>query len=411
MRPTEYIISAGRVCAWLAGLVVAHLGWKDYKTSVKADLLARLLLLASAARLSLSGACAARRRPGGRRGPCAESVRQALLANLPRSRRALEEGLVEALHQSLPGGIAGRPVMALDYHERPCYAKKRKHLARPGPKKQGTRRFWCYATLSAFWQGRRFTVGLVSVRRTSRLTTVVGRLLTQAAAAGLRPGLLLLDRAFYAAEVIAELQRRGLAFVMPMTRKGKEGTEGGNRRFFAASHPTGWHDYRWEAPLRRLDERRQKRVKRGKLAVEVEVCVARHPKKGEPLVFACWGVRGVPPEVVVQWYRRRFGIESSYRLLGQCLAPTCTTHEGARLLYVGIALLIGNGWALLRHHDLLDEEAGRATGRAHRLPLPTLRLHLAVYLADRLGIVLDKTTYSASLDTTLPQNDPYDYSG
>ena len=59
-------------------------------------------------------------------------------------------------------------------------------------------------------------------------------------------------------------------------------------------------------------------------------------------------------------YRGRFGIESSYRMLGQCLARTNSTNERVRLLYVGVALLIGNGWGLLCHHDLLDEETGDA---------------------------------------------------
>ena len=129
-----------------------------------------------------------------------------------------------ALHQSLPGGLPDRPVMALDFHERPFYCKGKRHHSRPGKKKQGTKRFWCYATLSAFWQGRRYTVGLCCVRKGTRLSTTVCRLLQQAALAGLSPSLLLLDREFYAAEVINLLGKsRGVPFAMPMQKGDKEG--------------------------------------------------------------------------------------------------------------------------------------------------------------------------------------------
>jgi putative transposase len=404
MRPGQYIISSARVCAWLAGLVVAKLVWKDHG-KVRAGLLARLVLLAAASRTSLSGLCKATAR-----GPCAESVRQALLANLPRRRAQLEAALVAALHACLPDGMPDRLVMALDFHQRPFYGKRRRHQSRPGKKRQGAKRFWCYATLSAFWQGRRFSVGLCCVRRGVRLATAVRRLLAQAACAGLAPSLLLLDREFYAKEVINLLKARGTPFVMPMQRKGKK-PQGGNRRFFEPSLGPGWYVYGWESPKRVLERPSGKRVKRGSGTAEVEVCVGRHPVRGEPLVFACSGVWGMDPRDVVRLYRCRFGIESSYRLLGQCLARTCSCNERVRLLYVGVALLIGNGWALLRHHDLLDEQAGRAEGACGRLALPTLLLHLAAYLAEKLTVDLRKTTASASLDRTLPQNDPYDYSG
>src|SRR5205807_1043138 len=74
------------------------------------------------------------------------------------------------------------------------------------------------------------------------------------APAGLRPKHLLLDRGFYAAPVIAALQRRGVAFVMPMIRRGKK-AEGdfagtGTQPFFRPGR-YGWARHTWEARPRR----------------------------------------------------------------------------------------------------------------------------------------------------------------
>jgi IS4 transposase len=46
-------------------------------------------------------------------------------------------------------------------------------------------------------------------------------------------------------------------------------------------------------------------------------------------------------------YSKRFGIESSYRLLGQAIATTTTGDAAVRLLYVVGSLLLQNTWRYL----------------------------------------------------------------
>jgi hypothetical protein len=82
--------------------------------------------------------------------------------------------------------------------------------------------FFAYATLLVLRKGQAFTVGLTPVVGGAARADLLGRLLAQAAAVGLRPKHLLLDRGFYAAPVIAALQRRDVAFVMPLIRRGKK---------------------------------------------------------------------------------------------------------------------------------------------------------------------------------------------
>ena len=79
-------------------------------------------------------------------------------------------------------------------------------------------------------------------------------------------------------------------------------------------------------------------------------CVPPPRGRKRPLVYAYGGKVGAPAELprLYRWlrqtYRRRFGIESSYRQLGQGLALTTSRGEAYRLLLVGVALLLRNVW-------------------------------------------------------------------
>jgi hypothetical protein len=193
----------------------------------------------------------------------------------------------------------------------------------------------------------------------------------------------MLDKEFSCAEVIDLLQKRGVAFLMPAKKRGKK-PGSGNAHLFAASCPVGWHSYRWTAPLRRLDFTTKKRYKSGALRVSVRVCVARG-KEGERLVYAAWGIGSWPPAQVVAAYRRRFGIETKYRQLGQCLARTSARCERYRLLVVGVALLLCNLWSYLHAEVLSRGPLGERQLRLHLLRLAELIAAVAAAVAESLG--------------------------
>ena len=74
---------------------------------------------------------------------------------------------------------------------------------------------------------------------------------------------------------------------------------------------------------------------------------------------ASWGLRPSAAQWVHETYRRRFGIESSYRQLHQARIRTCTRSPLLRLLYVAIALILRNVWVWL-HREVLAQ--GRRGG-------------------------------------------------
>jgi putative transposase len=111
-----------------------------------------------------------------------------------------------------------------------------------------------------------------------------------------------------------------------------------------------------------------------KKVVTFRVCVAYRTHKNrkdgrrvqQKLLFAGWRVGGAPQEIR-QGYRKRFGIESSYRQMRQARIFTCTPDPHLRLTFVAVALLLRNLWVWV-HQTMLSEGGGEAmTVRLERL--------------------------------------------
>jgi putative transposase len=98
-----------------------------------------------------------------------------------------------------------------------------------------------------------------------------------------------------------------------------------------------------------------------KLGAEtVDLAVARKYSKGRYrrkrskwFAYVTYRIR-TDPLHIFQFYRRRFGIESSYRQMNRVRARTSSTDPALRLLYVGVAFLILNLWVVLKRRMACD---------------------------------------------------------
>jgi hypothetical protein len=88
-----------------------------------------------------------------------------------------------------------------------------------------------------------------------------------------------------------------------------------------------------------------------KTSVTVNICVASkyftHEETGrrrrKRLLYVVSKVRRTPEEIR-ELYRKRFGIETSYRQMNEAKIKTCTRDPALRLLFVGITLVLRNVW-------------------------------------------------------------------
>jgi Transposase DDE domain len=375
MRRRQYTLAHTDVCGLAVRTLVQALVCLPRPRSVPAELLVQLLVRAAADMRSLWAVCQQAVLPCG-----VETVRQALRSWLPAAPTALLPGLVTALHQRLPKGLTRRPrTMAVDLHLKPYYGHRRTPGTVRGQPKLGTKTFFAYATLLVTRRGQTYTVGLTPVGPEQSYPETLAILLGQAAAVGLRPKVVLLDRGFYGGPVVRWLQANRVRFVIPMIRRGKAGRTKadctGNQRFFVRGR-RGWDRYTWTW-----------RPGRGQPAVPVtvDVCMAGRPHpKGRPLVYACGGLCR-PPIEIVRLYRQRFRIETSYRQMREGLAKTCSKDPAFRLLLIGIGLILRNLWVWLHWEHLSRRGARGRERRLDRLRLRTMLRWIALALEDLLG--------------------------
>ncbi|HET8648055.1 MAG TPA: transposase, partial [Vicinamibacteria bacterium] len=263
---------------------------------------------------------------------------KAVAADLP-PLAELTDGLLDALYLLGSRLLRRRRwVVAIDEHRAPFYGDRSAAGVTGGQRKHGSKYAHGYATCALVHHRHRFTAGLLALTGGERPHEVVAALLGQAEARGLKVRGVVLDSAFDSGETLLLLQQRGLSYAVPLRKKGK----GDNRRNAAwrlaegAVTRVGWRTERGNRPV-------------GTLAV-----VLRRPGGRDKRVcaFGGWGPERAQAQLrrarlARRWYRKRFGIETSYRQMNQCKARTTKKDVAYRLLLVGLALLLRQAWAWL----------------------------------------------------------------
>ena len=179
--------------------------------------------------------------------PCEETYANALYANLfclEELKRKVNAAFVDHLPRPFAAAQAAAPPrrrpdpLAL---LRPALPGEPRD--RPLPGQARTNSFFAYATAYLVLQGQRFTLAVTPVMRSECLKEVLQELLLLVSKAGLKPGLLLLDRGFYSVAVIRYLQRARRPFLMPVVCHGRKadhpkGPSGSN--VFKQEKKSGW---------------------------------------------------------------------------------------------------------------------------------------------------------------------------
>ena len=376
---TNDTVSVRAMHAHAATLIETHFEIQDHGHKCRAGVLIGILLFAAARMRSICDACGRLRDA-----PSDQAVRDALVAMLP-DMSALERRINAGLSAELPRWLTKRPQrLAVDltlipYHGEPFRDANEIYRSQP---KSGTTHFHAYASCYVVEHGQRFTLAMRSVAKGEPLKETLRQLLKQVRSLGVKIRFLLLDREFYSVDVIRYLQASRTPFLMPVAHRGRKPADPakakGTRRFLRWKK-SGFSQH----TLKNKDGRR----------ATFRICICcrnyagrrkRHGRKR--LVYAFWGFRPGPPAWVREEYRKRFGIETSYRQMNQCRIRTCTRNPVLRLLFVGIALLLRNVWVWFHLNVLADRHAnGRLLLRLERLRLTTLTLMLQHAAEHLLG--------------------------
>ncbi len=277
--------------------------------------------------------------------PSANRVREVLLAALPERaalQRALNTILRKQVHRSLFKGKRSY-CLAIDITLIPYHGQVERDdpMVVRAKAKAGTNQFHGYATVSIVHNRRRYVLALRFVQPHESMAAIVRDLLNRVRRLNIRIRRVYLDKEFYAVEVFRTLDRRRLAYVIPVpvkrNKKGKptalQALCTGRRSYMTTYtlHPTHGHRYPVALVLVKRNRRRKQRK------------VVR---------WFVYAVTGLPPAMtphgVFEVYRQRFGIETSYRQLHQVRARTSSRNPTLRLLLVGLAVILLNVYVTLR---------------------------------------------------------------
>jgi putative transposase len=380
MRTRQYTLTPQDVQAHAAHLCQRHLRLRDRGRKCTAGTLLTVLFYAAARVTSLAAACKALVQA-----PGYQATHDALLATLP-DIHELQRRLNRALQGDLPKALRrARQPIAIDLHLTPYHGEPLKDADEVyrSQAKSGTSHFHAYATAYVIRTGRRYTVGLVYVRKGQPLAEVVQELLRQAAKAGVRPRYVLLDRGFWSVAVLRYLQHARYAFLMAVPCKGRKADHPdgpGGTRVFHRRRRSGWAEYTL------TDARKQRAT--------VSICVKCRNRRGqrgkrgrEALVYAYGGgLRPSSYQWVKETYRSRFAIETSYRQLGQARIRTSTRDPLLRLLYVGVALILRNVWVWLHREVLAHPRRGGRRVDLAQLTFRGMLLWLQHLAEEVLGV-------------------------
>ncbi len=368
MRPPHCTITPAVVRSTASGALREVLPWRGYGRRVTVGLLLDLLLLTASLVSSLSAVV-----NRFRFGFSDETARKAVAANLP-DIDSLTGGLVDALYLFSSRALRRRKwVVAIDEHRTPFYGDRSTFGVTGGQKKHGTKYAYGYATAVLVHHRHRFTVGLIALTGGEKPHEVVAALLEQMETRGLKIRGVVLDSGFDSGETLLLLQERKFSYTVPLRRKGNRA----NRR-----------NAIWELEVGTVTTVEWKTDKTNR-PVSTQAVVMRRPKEKEKKVycFGGWDAGQARSEarrasLAKRWYRKRFGIETSYRQMNEAKAKTTKKDVAYRLLLIGLALLLRQVWVWLTRQVARDRGLD-PTQKVHELPLAVMLEWLADLLEGK----------------------------
>lgn len=297
----------------------------------KTDMLYDVLLKASAECSSLEAACADLEE-------VADSNTQRAYLNLALSSKELssqEEQANRALANCIPNSMARTGVeVAIDFHDEPFYGKQEnlRAVTCGGQAKKGTTHFVRIATAYVIWRQVRLTLAVHYVLPAEKTLDVLKILLERLKTLGFQAKVLYLDKGFAASPIVDYLLASHQPAILANPIRGKTGGTRAlcrGRASYATSFTFTSGTQTTIAMKASLVPDKTGKLRRKWLAFIV--------------IRLDWSA-----EKIYQEYRRRFGVECSYRLLRRVRATTTSRNPALRFFLLSIGLILTNAWVFLR---------------------------------------------------------------
>jgi len=349
----QHELKAEDIRAYTLQVMRKHLRIEANGYTCKTDMLFDLLMKASAECSSLEAVCADLEDVAD-----SNTVREYVNKCLPVEQLAEQEVAVNrSLAETIPEKMARKGVeFAIDFHDEPFYGKLEatRAVTCSGQAKKGTTHFVRIATAYVIWRQVRLTLAVHYVLPEEDALEVLKILLQRLKSLGFEARVLYLDKGFAATAIITYLTTQQQPAIIANPIRGKTG---GTRTLCRgrASYTT---DYTFTDGTQAT------------LAIKASLVPDKTGQRRRKWLAFIVILLDWSAEKVYQAYRRRFGVECSYRLLRRVRAITTSRNPALRFFLLSIGLILTNSWVFLRWEFARLMAAG-----PRRVDQTRLRLH------------------------------------
>ncbi|HWR24810.1 MAG TPA: ISH3 family transposase [Methanosarcina sp.] len=225
---------------------------------------------------------------------------------------------------------------AVDLTDDPYYGKidlSNEKYVISGQAKKSTNSFYSYISLYITNKNERFTVSVLPVEKNKSMVEYLSYFIDLIKRLNFKIKVLCLDRGFYSIDVFEFLQNNNVPHIVPVIKRG---------------------EHMKQILIGNKARREQYVMKNSKkkilldIVIDVKYLKGKRGKKGlENLGFVVFGVKWSPRKVSTV-YRRRFAIESSYRMRNIVKPKTSSKNANIRYFYTLISFLLKNIWLYLQ---------------------------------------------------------------
>jgi hypothetical protein len=266
---------------------------------------------------------------------CETSLRYHLKKlNMEELIKSNEKILLQELLKTLKTGKSYE--FAADYTNDPYYGKtdssNEKYIIR-GQAKKSTNSFYSYISLYITNKNERFTVSVLPVEKNKTKVEYLSYFIDLIERLNFKIKVLCLDREFYSIDVFEFLQNNKIPHIIPVVKKGEQIKQ------ILKGNKARSEQY--------VMDNSKKRILLN-IVIDVKYLKGKRGKRGcENLGFVVFGVKWSPRKVSTV-YRRRFAIESSYRIRNMVKPRTSSKDANIRYFYALISFLLKNIWLYLQ---------------------------------------------------------------
>jgi len=327
----EYELKAEHIRDYTMKTLTNHITLEANGYRCTPEMIFDVILKASAERSSIEAACDDLEEVA-----ASNTIRDYLNAALDIAELREQEAEVNAaLAASIPRSMKRENVeIAVDFHDEPFYGKRPDLLAVTcrGRAKAGTTHFVRVATCYVIWRQVRLTLAVRYVLPGEAKLDIVKFLLRRLKTLGFTFKVLYMDKGFACGDVIDHLTEQKQAAIIACPIRGKEG----GTKALCKGRKSYRTDYTFTDGTH------------ANLAMVATLVPDKTGKRRRKWLAFIVIELDWSPYKIYDTYRRRFGIECSYRLMRRVRASTTSRNPAVRFFLLGIGLVLVNVWVFLR---------------------------------------------------------------